>query len=126
MKISVDGKEYDLLVTSIKRKATIKDGKNTTSTLSGIYKRDVVGTYYDYMLDVSRKDSAQYDAFYEVITAPQNEPHTVTLPYGQKTMTFKAYIQTSDDELKAQTPTESRWGELSVNFKAVEPQRRLI
>ena len=83
MKFSIDGKEYDMFVISLERKATIKDRKNSTTTLSGEYKRDVAGTYYDYDMEIEFRssDAKQYDDMYEVITAPQNQPHSVTLRF---------------------------------------------
>lgn len=125
MRFSVDGKEYSVVVATLSRKATVKDGKNTTTTLSGIFKRDVVGTYYEYTLDIHWKDSAQYDELYEVLTAPQNEPHRVVLPYGQATLEFDAYITEVSDDLKASRKSINRWGNMSIEFKAREPQRRI-
>lgn len=126
MKFSIDGKEYDMFVTSLERKATIKDEKNSTTTLSGEYKRDVVGTYYDYDMEIEfrKEDAEQYDSLYEVLTAPQNQAHSVTLPYGQRTMTFDAYISTSKDKIKTKRKSVTIWGSLSLEFRAIKPQRR--
>jgi len=122
----IDEQQYDLLVTSLERKATVKDGKNSTTTLSGEYKRDVTGTYYDYSMEIEfrTEDASQYDSLYEVLTAPQNQAHSVTLPYGQRTMTFDAYISTSNDKIKTKRKSVTIWGGLSLEFKAIKPQRR--
>ena len=126
MKFSIDGKEYDMFVTSLERKATIKDGKNSTTTLSGEYKRDVAGTYYDYDMEIEFRssDAKRYDDMYEVITAPQNQPHSVTLPYGQRTITFDAYISTVNDAIKRKRSGMTAWGGLSLEFRAIRLQRR--
>ncbi|OUP59079.1 hypothetical protein [Butyricicoccus pullicaecorum] len=126
MTFVIDGQQYDLLVTSLERKATVKDGKNSTTTLSGEYKRDVTGTYYDYSMEIEfrTEDASQYDSLYEVLTAPQNQAHSVTLPYGQRTITFDAYISTSSDKIKVKRNSVTIWGGLSLEFKAIKPQRR--
>lgn len=126
MTFVIDEQQYDLLVTSLERKATVKDGKNSTTTLSGEYKRDVTGTYYDYSMEIEfrTEDASQYDSLYEVLTAPQNQAHSVTLPYGQRTITFDAYISTSSDKIKTKRKSVTIWGGLSLEFRAIKPQRR--
>ena len=126
MKFTLDGTEYDVFVTSLKRDADIKDGKNSSTTLSGRYRRDVVGTFYTYDMDIgtNQTDPAQYDRLYEILTAPQNEPHTITLPYGQKTITFTAYIKSVSDTMPLKKDGRTAWTELSVKFEAEKPQRR--
>ena len=44
MKFTIDDVQYDVFVEALSREAKIKDGKNSSSTLSGLYKRDVIGT----------------------------------------------------------------------------------
>lgn len=126
MKFTLDNIEYDMFVTSLKRSADIKDGKNSSTTLSGRYRRDVVGTFYSYDMDIgtNQADPAQYDRLYEVLTAPQNHPHTITLPYGQSTLTFMAYIKGVSDEMPLKSLSRTAWAGLSVKFEAEKPQRR--
>ncbi|MFR4979414.1 MAG: hypothetical protein ACLUDG_10910 [Butyricicoccus sp.] len=126
MKFTLDGTEYDVFVTSLKRDADIKDGKNSSTTLSGRYRRDVVGTFYNYDMDIgtNRTDPEQYDRLYEVLTSPQNQPHTITLPYGQSTITFTAYIKSVSDTMPLKKDGRTAWTELSVKFEAEKPQRR--
>lgn len=128
MKFVLDGTEYDVFVTSLTRDAVIKDGKNSSTTLSGRYRRDVIGTFYTYSMDIdpNQTDPAQYDRLYEVLTAPQNKPHTITLPYAQQTITFTAYIDSVSDEMKSKTDSCTHWAGLSVKFKAEKPQRRAV
>lgn len=126
MKFTLDGKTYDVVVERLTRKGVVTDGKNAFTVLSGRKVRDVVGTYYSYGMTIvtSHLSTSAYDALYEVLTAPQNEPHTVTFPYGQTTLTFFAYINTVTDKMTAQTPAETVWGDLTVTFEAERPQRR--
>ena len=91
--LTLDGQEYDVQVTGISRSAEIRDGQNADTLLSGRYSRDIIGTYYNYdvTFGTSKLSPADYDALYEVLTAPQDY-HTLTIPYGQATKTFEVYI----------------------------------
>lgn len=126
MKFTLDGVVYDVFVVDLTRTAKIADGRNKATALSGRKRRDVMGTYYSYTMTIvqNRSDPVQYDKLYEIITAPQNEPHTVVFPYGQKTLEFTAYIDTTKDKMTAQTAQETLWGSLAVTFEPEKPQRR--
>ena len=64
-----------------------------------------------------------YDAFFEVISAPE-EAHTVTLPYGQGTLTFRAMVTSGEDKQRDKVAGIARWTGLTVRFTAQKPQRR--
>ena len=92
---------------------------------SGDYFRDIIGTYYDYEMEVEPDPSApeDYDAFYEMISAPV-ESHSVVVPYGQGTMTYDAMVSTGDDTKRDKINGVTRWTGLKVKFSAKKPQRR--
>ena len=122
---TIDGVGYPGVgVESLTRSALIKDGQNAGELMSGEYERDLVGTYYHYTLVLSGMEpgSPDYDAMYEVLTAPVNS-HQVVMPYGQGTLSFQAYIQNAGDTLIAMTDTENWWGNLTIQFMAKKPQR---
>lgn len=122
---TIDGVGYPGVgVESLTRSALIKDGQNAGELMSGEYERDLVGTYYHYTLVLSGMEpgSTDYDAMYEVLTAPVNS-HQVVMPYGQGTLSFQAYIQNAGDDLIAMTDTENWWGNLTIQFMAKRPQR---
>lgn len=121
---SIDGVEYPtVLVNSLKRKFSVLDGSNAGRVKTGAMVRDIIGTYYNYTLelDTSEASAAEYDALYEVLSAPQDY-HTLIVPYAQSTMTFKAYITGGEDSLIRMVP--NRWSGLSIDFIAMEPRRR--
>lgn len=97
--ITIDNNSYDVGVIRITRKASMKtESLGTTLDLKKHY--DVQGTYYDYEVEVatSHLNVAEYDSLYEVLTTPQ-ESHTVTLPYGQSTITFEARVSVASDRI---------------------------
>ena len=126
MKLTIDGITYDVFVSSLSRNANIKESKLSGDVKSGNRFRDIVGTYYNYEMEIAtdRLSPTDYDALYEVLTAPQAS-HTVSLPYGRTgVMEFDAYIQSVGDELKRDENPERAWSNLSVAFTAKRPQRR--
>lgn len=123
--LTVDGKTYNIDVTSLKRSASVLDGTNAGRVLSGLMVRDIIGTYYNYDLTFGRSSlsPADYDALYETLTAPVDY-HTITVPYGQETKTFRAYVSNASDVLRRMTDKVNLWGELTIKFTAMEPNRR--
>lgn len=123
--LTVDGKTYNIDVTSLKRSASVLDGSNAGRVLSGLMVRDIIGTYYNYDLTFGRSSlsPADYDALYETLTAPVDY-HTITVPYGQTTKTFEAYVSNASDVLRRMTDKGNLWGELTIKFTAMEPNRR--
>lgn len=124
--ITVDGVHYAVHVDyeSIKRNFEILEGFNSGMMLSGRQTRDVLGTGYSYSMTIEPDPAQpeQYDALYEVLTAPQ-ESHMVTLPYGQSEITFEAMIESGSDILRGKAGRAKLWKELQVNFRFVEPYR---
>lgn len=120
----IDGKGFSGVgVESLKRSFRIPDGQNAGDMLSGDYERDLVGTYYDYDLVITTSDLTdnEYDALFEVLSAPVNS-HMVEMPYGMSSLTFEAMIESGGDEL---IPMDDGtwWGNLSVSIRAKKPQR---
>ena len=123
--ITLDGVTYSTLhVKKLTRSFSVLDGENVGRLMNGEMQRDVIGTFYNYSVEIdpdaaSRSD---YDNFYEAISAPVAS-HTLVVPYAQRTLTFKAYVTNGKDELTAMMPTANRWKNLSFNFIAMAPQR---
>ena len=111
-------------ILSIKRNFQVLDGENAGRVMTGTMERDIIGTYYNYSVEIDADDAtpAEYDNFYEAITAPVDS-HTIIVPYAQTTLTFQAYVAQGSDELDFMMSSQNRWGNLSFNFIAMSPQR---
>lgn len=123
---TVDGVGYPgVNVLSLKRTFAVMDGDNAGRTMDGAMRRDIIGTYYNYNMELTSdySDLSEYDALYEVLSAPVDS-HTIVVPYGQGTLAFEAYVANGDDELLHKRDTFNKWQNLSVNFVAMKPQRR--
>ena len=124
---TVDGVAYDVTVPvgGLTRSFQVLDGENAGRVLSGDMERDIIGTYYNYELKIEtdKTSLAEYDRLYDVLSAPQDF-HTLTIPYGQQTLTFRAYITSGKDSLLRRAGGKNYWTGLSVQFVAKAPQRR--
>ena len=124
--IKLDGVAYPKLhVASLKRSFSVIDGPNAGRVMNFDMVRDVGGTFYNYSLsfDPDMSDPDEYDRFYEIISAPVDF-HMIEVPYGQSVMTFKAYVSSGEDDLLTLYDVDNEWGNLSINFVAMSPQRR--
>ena len=123
---TLDGVSYNVFVPEdgIKRSGQVLDGDNAKRSQNGHMIRDIIGTYYNYTidLDTSQTDVEEYDKLYEVLTAPVDY-HTLKVPYGQETLTFKAYVTGAEDTLRSMAGGVNLWHGLSINFIAMKPQR---
>lgn len=124
---TVDKVEYDVNVMKLSRKAKVTDTDNSGRTLDGVMHRDIIGTYYNYTLEVQAKDGKyqDYDRLFDVVSAPQDS-HDFVILYGQETLSFKAYVTTAEDSMIRRDDV-NLWGyedTLKLDFVAMEPQRR--
>ena len=123
--ITLDGVTYPgIRVMSIKRSFSVLDGENAGRVMTGAMERDIIGTFYNYSaeIDADGASLAEYDAFYEAISAPVDS-HILVVPYAQTTLSFEAYVSNGEDELEIMGDDFNRWGGLSINFIAMAPQR---
>lgn len=126
---TIDGLNLRLWVTSLKRKFAVTDSENSGRVQSSEMYRDVIGTFYNYTVTVEpdKSNRADYDTFYEIISAP-TPSHTLVFPYGQDTLEFKAYVTSGEDSLKKTRDAHGNelniWSGLSIDFVAMAPQRR--
>lgn len=123
----LDGKAYHLNVMELKRRFAVTDTGNSGRVTSYDMFRDIIGTFYNYSLKVApyTDDADEYDAFYDAVSDPFMESHTMTFPYGQEMLTFQAYVTQGEDLLQVKG-NKNIWGKdgLSLEFVASSPQRR--
>lgn len=125
---TIDGVDLRLWVKSLKRKFEVLDTQNSGRVQSLRMYRDIGGTFYNYTLEIDpdKGNRADYDTFYEIVSSPV-ESHIMTFPYAQETLTFEAYVTNGEDNLKIRNEggkQVNKWDGLSLNFVAMEPQRR--
>lgn len=129
--VKVDGKEYAASVTNLERNFNITDGENAGRLLLILkMERDVQGTFYNYTMTIDSDfmNDEDYSELYLKLSAPVDS-HVLEVPFNQEVLTFDAYVTSGKDKLKKVTNynkenQKNHWGELTVNFIAIEPQRR--
>lgn len=121
--ITINSNTFDVGIVKITRKASQK-AEFLGVTLDMRKHYDVQGTYYDYDVEFYPRamNVNDYDSLYELLTEPV-EYHTVTMPYGQGTITFDARTKVSDDSLKKNFNQMKKWSGFKVTFEALEPQK---
>lgn len=124
--IVVDGVEYRVRIVyeSMSRSFSIVEGPNGGTAITARTIRDIIGTKYDYEMRVEPdlRYPEDYDAFYEVISAPV-ESHMVEMPYGSGVMKFEAMIVSGEDTYRGILANRNAWQGLRVQFKPILPQR---
>lgn len=122
---TIDGVGFDVSVTKLERSGSVLDSAASGRALSGIMNREIIGTYYNYTMSIEPKTSnlREYDSLYYALSAPVDS-HEIKVPYGQGTLTFSAYVSTVTDKLKHWSDRGCVWGDLQVNFVAMQPERR--
>lgn len=124
--LTVNGVNYNVRVkyNSLKRSFNVLSGSNAGTNMLGEEIPDVIGTGYTFQMGIEPdpNERSAYDALYQVLSAP-NDFVTVTVPYGQSTMTYKARVISGSDTYQGMVAGEERWSGLSVTFKYLKPQR---
>lgn len=124
--IAVDGVEYRVRVVyeSLSRSFSIVEGPNGGTAITARTIRDIIGTKYAYEMNIEPdpRYPEDYDAFYEVISAPV-ESHMVEMPYGSSSMRFEAMIVSGEDTYAGILVNRNAWKGLRVQFKPILPQR---
>lgn len=122
--VSIDGIYYDLMIpeNGIKRSFSIADTDNSGRLLNGAMVRDIIGTYYNYTIQFETKymSDNDYDDLFNKLSAPVDY-HTITVPYGQGTQTFEAYVTSGSDTLCSAKNGRNKWQGLSIDFVAMKP-----
>ena len=123
----VDGIEFTkAVVDKPKRSFQILDGENAGRLIRiAKMERDVLGTFYNYSMNIDSRfmSKEEYDALYDLLSAPVDS-HTIEVPYGQTIWVYEAYVTNGTDELIGVINGVNIWANLSINFIAMEPQRR--
>ena len=95
-KLIIDGREYDVPIVQLKRKGDILD-LEATRTADGVLHRQVIGTYYNYTLNIGQcRSRKEYEDLWWVLTEPVAS-HAITLPHDG--ISFDGYFGSVQDEI---------------------------
>lgn len=124
MNIEIDGKIYELDVTGLKIKPEKVESSLSGNLKSGLEYRDIIGTRISHTITVRalKGKEVEFDSFVDKMTEPKNK-HTVSLPYGQRVITYEAFAIIGEMELKSNYGI-NKYDPVTVQFRAIKPQRR--
>lgn len=119
--VKINGKAYDVLVTSIERNFTVLYTENTGRTLAegSPLILDPLGTSYGHKVAFRRrKDNFKaFDDLWECISMPRSQGVEVDIVYNQTTLRYSAYCSTGTQSLKRIAKNgDVCWDELLVDF----------
>jgi hypothetical protein len=122
----INGKNYDVIITSIEESFTVLYSENTGRTLGGRMVLDPIGTFFSHKVTFNRSpDNAKaFDDLFDFLSKPKNDGFPVEIIHGQKSMRYDAYVSSGARALKriSKDRTKAFWGELSVTFTPMEAQ----
>lgn len=117
--ITIDGIPYTIGIVSLNRQAEFFD-KYSAIMEDGSDKTNRTGTYYHYVmtLEPSTMTKADYQAFWEDITAPKTPREIVITAGDVEIYRFYAKFEGIGDGLGFVNPQQAYWGGLSITFKS--------
>lgn len=118
----IDNNVYNIPINKLTRKTEFLD-KYAERTESGDLKRELIGVYFNYELELGTSlNTNEYARLWDKLTEPV-EFHTVTVPYSSGNLSFTAYFSSISDAILAQSANSIFTG-TTVHFIAKSPARR--
>ena len=119
--IIIDGTEYPVRITELKRKADILD-KYAERSEDGNLHREVIGTYYNYTLKIGVKAGERnlYNTLFDVLSAPVPS-HDIELPHDH--IQFEAYFSSIQDGIRYVDDDGYDTDGLSCKLTCMKPRR---
>ena len=117
--IIIDGTEYPVAITQLKRRADILD-KYAYRSEDGHLHREVIGTYHNYDMQIACYDRTVYNALFDVLSEP-TASHKVIFPHDQ--VQFDAYFSSVQDEILLVDQYGGKYKGLSCKCTAMIPRR---
>lgn len=125
---AIDGRSYDVIVTSIEESFSILYTENTgrTMAMGARMTLDPLGTFFSHKVTFRRckENVEEFDRLYEQLTLPRYDGIHIEAVHNQTTIKYDAYVSQGTRKLQRIVERIKRvlWGELSVNFVPMEAQ----
>ena len=126
--VEIDGKPYDVIVSSIQRSPEIRQSENAGATLAEGAEEtlDPLGTFITYIVGFTRKQGKEieFDNLWETLIKPRYDGVWVNIVYNQTKLKYKARFEISPqavDKIYKRTG-KVYWGEISVNIVPTKAQ----
>lgn len=126
--VEIDGKPYDVIVSSIQRSPEIRQSENAGATLAEGAEEtlDPLGTFITYIVGFTRKQGKEieFDNLWETLIKPRYDGVWVNIVYNQTKLKYKARFEISPQAVDKIDKRTGRvyWGEISVNIVPTKAQ----
>lgn len=126
--VEINGKAYDVLVTSITRTPEMKQSENAGTTLAeGAEERlDPLGTFITYDVTFLRKQGheKEFDELWDCLTIPYYNGVWINIVYNQTKLKYQAKFSVSGQSVKKIDKKTGKvyWGALTVSFIPTKAQ----
>lgn len=125
--VVIDGRSYDVLVTSLEEGFDITHSENAGRTIAegAPMVLDPFGTFYGHTVTFARRqgNEAAFDRLFDAVAKPRDEGVPVRIAHNQTVIAYDAYISTGTRKLERITKSGTlEWGELTVKFSPIEAQ----
>ena len=118
--IIIDGKEYNVAIVQLQRKADILD-RYAERSEDGVLHREVIGTFINYALKIGTvNDIDLYEELFDVLSAPVAS-HMVELPNDH--IRFEGYFSSIQDEVQLVRDDGTIYKNLVCRLTATRPRR---
>lgn len=119
----IEGREFKIGIASLQR-GIRKELKYDVVTEDGVRRSEIKAIYPVYSLTLGSIRQTEYDALYAAVNT-YAEHLEITLPDGQKDITFSAIVEIGGDGLVfVEKDGTRRWDGLSLMITGVEPMER--
>lgn len=126
--LSIDGRTYDVIVTSLTESGTIlySDKTGRTINIGADMVLDPLGTFYNYTITVKRNGDnyQEYNDLYNHILTPTRNGFKIHVVHDNSAWDFQAYISTAERELQRIDAKKGvvYWKEMQLEITAMRAQ----
>lgn len=124
----INGRAYNVIVTSLEENFNVLYGENTGRTLAqgAPMVLDPLGTFFGHKVEVRRRSGfeAEFDELYKLVSRPINEGLEVEIIHCQEMAKYEAYISSGKRGLKRIDEKTGKvyWDALSLNIIPMKAQ----
>ena len=129
--IKIDGRVWNVIVSSVEEEATVLYSEQTGRTIApgAPMSLDPLGTFIGHKIEILpvQGDEEDFDGLFNLVTLPRQQGIYVDLVHGQTTLNYLAYISTASRQLKriyedAPQGHKVHWDKMKLNIIPMNAQ----
>ena len=126
--VKIGNREFKAIVEEVSENFNILYSENTGRTLEAgaPMTLDPLGTFFGHKITFGRKQGFEkdYDALFNYVSIPRYDGIAVTVPHGQSTLSYTAYISQGERSLKRIDERTGKvyWDKFTLNIVPMKAQ----